>query len=121
MKVQPESGFFSSGVSASIPFVVMLVFLIAYSFSAKGLRTEAFEVDRRSAGGVHGDAPPLPPARGWKRAIGPLAMAVVLAALPLLFDNVTIVRHHVRPVLGGRVRAGHRAGDHLPLLHAGHR
>jgi branched-chain amino acid transport system permease protein len=90
IKIQPESGFFSSGVSASIPFVVMIVFLIAYSFSAKGLRTEAFEVDRRSAGGAHGDAPPLPPARGWKRAIGPLAMAVVLAGLPLLFDNVTI-------------------------------
>jgi branched-chain amino acid transport system permease protein len=90
IKVQPESGFFSSGVSASIPFVVMLVFLIAYSFSAKGLRTEAFEVDRRSAGGVHGDAPPLPAAHGWRRAIGPLAAAVALAALPLLFDNVTI-------------------------------
>ena len=90
VKVQPESGFFSSGVSASIPFVVMLVFLIAYSFSAKGLRSEAFEVDRRSAGGAHGDAPPLPPARGWKRAIGPLAMALVLVALPLLFDNVTV-------------------------------
>jgi branched-chain amino acid transport system permease protein len=90
IKIQPESGFFSSGVSASIPFVVMLVFLIGYSFSAKGLRNEAFEVDRRSAGGVHGDAPPLPPARGWKRAIGPLVMAVVLAGLPLLFDNVTI-------------------------------
>ncbi|MGZ4680041.1 MAG: ABC transporter permease, partial [Ilumatobacteraceae bacterium] len=90
IKVQPDSGFFSAGVSASIPFVVMLAFLIGYSFSAKGLRSEAFAVDRRSAGGVHGDAPPLPPARGWKRAIGPLAMAVVLAALPLLFDNVTI-------------------------------
>jgi branched-chain amino acid transport system permease protein len=90
VKIQPDSGFFSSGVSASIPFVVMLVFLVAYSFSAKGLRTEAFEVDRRSAGGAHGDAPPLPPARGWKRAIGPLAMAVVLVALPLLFDNVTL-------------------------------
>ena len=90
IKVQPESGFFSSGVSASIPFVVMLVFLIGYSFSSKGLRTEAFEIDRRSAGGAHGDAPPLPPAHGWKRAIGPLVMAVVLAALPLLFDNVTI-------------------------------
>jgi branched-chain amino acid transport system permease protein len=90
IKVQPETGFFAAGVSASIPFVVMLVFLIGYSFSSKGLRTEAFEVDRRSAGGAHGDAPPLPPARGWKRAIGPLVMAVVLVALPLLFDNVTI-------------------------------
>ena len=90
VKIQPQSGFFSSGVSASIPFVVMLVFLIGYSFSSKGLRTESFEIDRRSAGGAHGDAPPLPPARGWKRAIGPLTMAIVLAALPLLFDNVTV-------------------------------
>jgi branched-chain amino acid transport system permease protein len=90
IKIQPDSGFFASGVSASIPFVVMLVFLVGYSFSKRGLRTEAFEVDRRSAGGTHGDAPPLPPARGWKRAIGPLAMAVVLVALPLLFDNVEI-------------------------------
>lgn len=90
IKIQPSSGFFSSGVSASIPFVVMLVFLVGYSFSKRGLRTESFEIDRRRAGGAHGDAPPLPPARGWKRAIGPVAMAVVLAALPLLFDNVTI-------------------------------
>jgi branched-chain amino acid transport system permease protein len=90
IKIQPESGFFSSGVSASIPFVVMLLFLIGYSFSSKGLRTEAFEVDRRRGGGVHGDAPPLPPAHGWRRAIGPLAMAVVLVALPVLFDNVEI-------------------------------
>jgi branched-chain amino acid transport system permease protein len=44
VKVQPSSGFFSSGVSASIPFVVMLVFLVGYSFSKKGLRTEAFEI-----------------------------------------------------------------------------
>jgi len=91
IKYQPHSGFFSSGVSASIPFAVMLVFLIGYSFSSKGLRTEAFEVDRRSARGAHGDAPPLPPARGWKRAIGPLVMAAVLVALPLVFDNVTVL------------------------------
>jgi len=48
-------------------------------------------------------------------------MAVVLVALPLLFDNVTPVRDHVRPVLGGRVRAGDRAGDHLSLVHPRHR
>src|SRR5262249_37440964 len=53
--------------------------------------SESFDVDRRSGRGVHGDAPPLPPAHGWRRAIGPLAMAVVLVALPLLFDNVTIL------------------------------
>jgi branched-chain amino acid transport system permease protein len=91
VKIQPDSGFLSSGVGASIPFVVMLAFLIGYSFSSKGLRREEFEIDRRAAGGAHGDAPPLPPAHGWKRAIGPLITAVVLVALPLLFDNVTIL------------------------------
>jgi branched-chain amino acid transport system permease protein len=91
IKVQPNSGFFSSGVSASIPFVVMLVFLVGYSFSKRGLRSEAFEVDRRGGVGRHGDAPPLPPSHGWRRAIGPLALAVVLAALPVLFGNVEIL------------------------------
>src|SRR3982074_2900899 len=40
IKVQPGRGFFASGDSSSIAFVVMLVLLIGYSFSAKGLRTE---------------------------------------------------------------------------------
>jgi branched-chain amino acid transport system permease protein len=91
IKIQPNDGFFSSGVGASIPFVIMLAFLIGYSFSSKGLRREAFEVDRSAAGSTHGDAPPIPPQTGWKRAIGPLITAVVLVALPLLFDNVTIL------------------------------
>jgi branched-chain amino acid transport system permease protein len=91
IKIQPESGFFSSGVGASIPFIVMLAFLIGYSFSSKGLRREEFEIDRRSAGGAHGDAPPIPPGRGWRRAIGPLITAVVLVALPLVFNDVTIL------------------------------
>ena len=72
VKYQPESGFFSSGVvgehpvrrDAGVPHR-------ATASRAKGLRREAFEVDRRSAGGVHGDAPPLPPAHGWKRADRP--------------------------------------------------
>ena len=88
IKYQPDSGFFSQGVSASIPFVVMLVFLIGYSFSSKGLKREAFAVDRRAGMTVQGDAPPLPPAHGWRRAIGPLLGAVALVALPVLFaDN----------------------------------
>ncbi len=91
IKIQPSSGFFSSGVGASIPFVVMLVFLIGYSFSSRGLRREEFEIDRRTAGGTHGDAPPIPPARGWRRGIGPLITAVVLVAIPLMFDNVEIL------------------------------
>jgi branched-chain amino acid transport system permease protein len=91
LKWQPRSGLFSVGVSASIPFVVMLAFLIYYSFSSSGLRREAFEIDRRRAGGVHGDAPPLPPSHGWRRLLGPAITALVLALLPVLFDNVTIL------------------------------
>jgi branched-chain amino acid transport system permease protein len=90
IKIQPASGFFASGVGASIPFIVMLGFLIGYSFSSRGLRREEFEIDRRSAGGAHGDAPPIPPGHGWRRAIGPLITAAVLVALPLLFDDVTL-------------------------------
>ena len=74
----------------SIPFVVMLVFLIGYSFSSKGLRGEEFEIDRRMSVGTHADAPPLPRTRGWRRALGPLVTAVALAALPILFDDVWI-------------------------------
>ena len=122
VKIQPESGFFSSGVSASIPFVVMLVFLIAYSFSAKGL----------AHGGVRGRPTQCrrrrtatrrrchPPADGSAR-IGPLAMAVVLAALPLLFDNVTIVGITFDQFWVGVFAQGIALGDHLPLVHAGHR
>ncbi|MFM8303966.1 MAG: ABC transporter permease [Actinomycetota bacterium] len=87
VKYQPDSGFFSVGVSASIPFVVMVAFLIAYSFTSGGLRREAFSVDARAAGGVHGDAPPLPPSRGWRRLAGPLALVALLAAVPVVFEG----------------------------------
>ncbi|MEI8000009.1 MAG: ABC transporter permease [Actinomycetes bacterium] len=87
VKVQPDSGFFSTGVSASIPFVVMLIFLIAYSFRSDGLRREAFTVDARAGGGVHGDAPPLPPSHGWRRAAGPIVLVVALAIVPWAFDS----------------------------------
>ncbi len=90
VKYQPDAGLFSVGVSASIPFAVMLVFLIYYSFTSSGLRREAFEIDRRSGGGIHGDAPPLPPAHGWRRLLGPVIAAIVLALLPVLFDNFWI-------------------------------
>ena len=91
LKWQPREGFFSTGVAASIPFAVMLVFLIAYSFTSSGLRREEFEIDRRRGGGAHGDAPPLPPAHGLRRLIGPVATAAVLALLPVLFNSVTIL------------------------------
>ena len=90
LKWQPQEGLFSVGVAASIPFAVMLVFLIFYSFSSSGLRRESFEIDRRVGGGAHGDAPPLPPAHGLRRLIGPLVTAVVLALLPVLFNNFWI-------------------------------
>lgn len=90
VKWQPAEGFFSVGVAASIPFIVMLVFLIFYSFSSSGLRREAFQIDRRVGGGAHGDAPPLPPAHGWRRLLGPVAAALVLALLPLLFNDFWI-------------------------------
>jgi branched-chain amino acid transport system permease protein len=90
VKVQPDTGFFAKGVAASIPFAVMLVFLIAYSFTSTGLRREEFEIDLRRGGGVHGDAPPLPPSHGLRRLVGPVAMALVLAILPVLFDNFWI-------------------------------
>ena len=60
LKWQPDEGLFSVGVAASIPFAVMLVFLIVYSFTSSGLRREAFEIDRRVGGGAHGDAAPAP-------------------------------------------------------------
>jgi branched-chain amino acid transport system permease protein len=90
LKWQPTEGLFSTGVAASIPFAVMLVFLIVYSFTSSGLRREEFEIDRRRSGGAHGDAPPLPPAHGLRRLIGPLVTAVVLALLPVLFNNFWI-------------------------------
>jgi branched-chain amino acid transport system permease protein len=90
LKWQPQEGLFSVGVAASIPFAVMLVFLIFYSFTSSGLRREAFEIDRRVGGGAHGEAPPLPPAHGWRRLLGPAIAAIVLALLPVLFNNFWI-------------------------------
>jgi hypothetical protein len=36
VKYQPSEGFFSSGVAASIPFVVMLVFLVGWQLLEEG-------------------------------------------------------------------------------------
>jgi branched-chain amino acid transport system permease protein len=90
LKYQPKEGLFSVGVAASIPFAVMLVFLIVYSFTSSGLRRESFEIDRRVGGGAHGEAPPLPPAHGLRRLIGPVIAAIVLTLLPVLFNNFWI-------------------------------
>jgi branched-chain amino acid transport system permease protein len=90
LKYQPTEGLFSVGVAASIPFAVMLVFLVIYSFTSSGLRRESFEIDRRVGGGAHGEAPPLPPAHGLRRLIGPVIAAIVLVLLPVLFNNFWI-------------------------------
>ena len=90
VKYQPDNGFFSQGVTASIPFMVMLVFIIGYSFTSSGMRRESFALDARSAGGVHGDAPPLPPSHGWRRAAGPIVLIAGLAVLPLVFNGYWI-------------------------------
>lgn len=87
VKFQPERGFFSVGISASIPFVVMLCFLIGYGFGSGGLRREAFARDDRTAGGGHATLPPLPATHGWRRAAGPLVLVAVLAAVPVVFDS----------------------------------
>ena len=100
VKYQPTHGFFAHGVSASIPFIVMLVFLIAYSFTSSGLRREAFAMDARAMGGAHGDAPPLPPSRGWRRAAGPIVMIAALASVPLVFDSYWVSIFTVGVALG---------------------
>ena len=87
VKYQPHDGFFSQGVTASIPFIIMLAVLIAYSFTSTGLRREAFTLDARRTGGDHGDAPPLPPSRGWRRWAGPILLVALFVALPIVFDN----------------------------------
>jgi len=100
VKYQPDHGFFSQGVSASIPFIVMLIFLIAYSFSSSGLRREAFSMDVRAMGGAHGDAPPLPPSHGWRRAAGPIVMIAALCVVPLVFDSYWVNIFTVGVALG---------------------
>jgi branched-chain amino acid transport system permease protein len=87
VKYQPDNGFFSQGVTASIPFIIMLVVLIVYSFSSKGLRRESFTLDARRTGGEHGDAPPLPLSHGWRRWAGPALLVALFVALPIVFDN----------------------------------
>jgi branched-chain amino acid transport system permease protein len=87
VKYQPETGFFSLGVTASIPFIVMLLFLVGYSFTSTGMRREAFALDARAMGGAHGDAPPLPPSHGWRRVAGPLVLVAALAIVPVVFDS----------------------------------
>ena len=81
----PDTGVLSRGVRPSIPFIVMLIALLAY----QGLRREAFEVDVRAAT-ADDDAPPIPTPRGRRAAIGPLLLVIVLFSAPLYLDDFWI-------------------------------
>jgi branched-chain amino acid transport system permease protein len=83
----PLGDFLSKGVQASIPFVIMIIFLLAY----KDLRREAFSVDPRGAQSAHGEAPPLPPTHGWRRAAGPLALGLFALTVPLWLSDIWVV------------------------------
>ncbi|GMU77825.1 MAG: hypothetical protein AMXMBFR46_06230 [Acidimicrobiia bacterium] len=82
-----KSPLLSKGVTASIPFIVMIGFLLAY----KDLRREAFAVDPRGASSAHGEAPPLPTTHGWRRAAGPLALGALALTVPLWLSDIWVV------------------------------
>ena len=66
-----------TGLKPSLPFLIMLGFLLAY----QGLRREQFEVALR-AGPQEEEVAPATKPTGWKAAIGPIAIAVVLFSFP---------------------------------------
>lgn len=80
--VLPSHGILSTGFRPSVPFIVMLVCLVAY----QGLGRERFEVDLR-AGPVEADVPVAPVTRGWRAALGPLAAAVALFSVPFWLNS----------------------------------
>ena len=90
LKYQPTEGLFSVGVAASIPFAVMLVFLVIYSFTLVGpaARVVRDRSPRRRWRPWRGA--PAPPAHGLRRLIGPVIAAIVLVLLPVLFNNFWI-------------------------------
>jgi branched-chain amino acid transport system permease protein len=71
-----------TGFKPSIPFIVMLVFLLAY----QGLRREQFEVDLR-VGPAEAEVAPASRLRGWRAAIGPIAVALALFSVPLWLND----------------------------------
>jgi branched-chain amino acid transport system permease protein len=79
----PDSGVFAKGFRPSIPFIAMLVFLLAY----QGLKGERFEVDTRSTRLDRPEAPAPPPLRGWRAALGPLLLACALLSVPLWLSD----------------------------------
>jgi branched-chain amino acid transport system permease protein len=83
--ILPEEGVLAKGFRPSLPFIVMLVALLAY----QGLRREKFEVDLR-AGPAEQEAPAPPRRTGWRAAVGPLIVALALVSVPLWLDDFWI-------------------------------
>jgi branched-chain amino acid transport system permease protein len=79
----PDSGVLAKGFRPSIPFIVMLVFLLAY----QGLQRERFDVDTRATSQDRPEAPAPPPARGWRAAVGPVFVAGALLSVPLWLSD----------------------------------
>jgi len=71
-----------TGFKPSIPFIVMLVFLLAY----QGLRREQFEVDLRK-GPAEDEVAPVQKLTGWRAAVGPIAVALALFSVPLWLND----------------------------------
>jgi branched-chain amino acid transport system permease protein len=80
--VLPSHGILASGFRPSVPFIVMLVFLLAY----QGLGREHFEIDLRASGPDH-EPPPVAAPHGWRAVVGPLAAVVVLFSVPLWLSS----------------------------------
>jgi branched-chain amino acid transport system permease protein len=85
LDVLPDEGVLAKGFRPSLPFIVMLVALLAY----QGLRREKFEVDLR-AGPAEAEAPAPPRRTGWRAAVGPLIVALALVSVPLWLDDFWI-------------------------------
>jgi branched-chain amino acid transport system permease protein len=79
----PEDGVLARGFRPSFPFVVMLVALLLY----QGLQREEVEIDVRATSQSRPEAPAPPPVRGWRAAVGPIAVALVLFSVPLWLDD----------------------------------
>jgi branched-chain amino acid transport system permease protein len=78
----PTEGVLALGFQPSLPFFVMLAFLLLY----QGLRRERFEAPLRSDP-TEVEVPAPPPARGWRAVIGPAVAAVLLLSVPLWLDD----------------------------------
>ncbi|HWO94734.1 MAG TPA: ABC transporter permease, partial [Dehalococcoidia bacterium] len=84
VKYLPTEGVLASGFRPSVPFFVMAVFLLLYSFGGWG--REPSHDERHHATAEPTSAPE--PARGWLVRIGyPVAGAIVVLGLPAILDS----------------------------------